>query len=112
MKSVTGKLRAIRLLQHLLAGFIAFVIAYSLAGSSIMIQGINGFYSYNLYESDRNRSYEDSYLFNNILGNNISDVLRHVAIKTQMETDGSYDSKKRSMSRHMLTEELICQATM
>ena len=95
MKSVTGKLKAIRFFQHILAGLLAFVIAISLAGSSIMIQGINGFYSYNLYDSDKNRTYEDSYLFNNILGNNISDVLRHVAIKTQMETNAVYDSKKK-----------------
>ena len=95
MKSVTTKMKAIRFFQHVLAALIAFVIATSLAGSSIMIQGINGYYSYSLYDSDRNRTYEDSYLFNNILGNNISDVLRHVAIKTQMETNGVYDSKKK-----------------
>ena len=95
MKSATGKLRLIRWGQHFIAAFIAFVIAYSVAGSNIMIQGINGSYSYNLYESDKNRNYEDSYLFNNILGNNISDVLRHVAVKTQMETNGQYDSQKK-----------------
>ena len=95
MKSVTGKLRLIRLIQHIIAAFIAFVIAYSVAASNIMIHGINGSYSYSLYESDKNRTYEDSYLFNNILGNNISDVLRHVAVKTQIETDGQYDSQKK-----------------
>ena len=95
MKSVTGKLRLIRLIQHIIAAFIAFVIAYSVAASNIMIPGINGSYSYSLYESDKNRTYEDSYLFNNILGNNISDVLRHVAVKTQIETDGQYDSRKK-----------------
>ena len=95
MKSATGKLRLIRWVQHFIAAFIAFVIAYSVAGSNIMIRGINGSYSYNLYESDKNRDYEDSYLFNNILGNNISDVLRHVAVKTQIETNGQYDSQKK-----------------
>ncbi len=83
------------MIQHLLVAFIAFVVAYSLAGTSIMIQGINGYYSYNLYESDRSRTYEDSYLFNNILGNNVSDVLRHVAIRSQLETNGRYDNKKK-----------------
>ena len=95
MKSVTGRLRIIRFLQHIVAAFIAFVFAFSLAGSNIIIQGIGGSYSYNLYESDKNRNYEESYLFNNILGNNISDVLRHVAVKSQMETDGAYDSLKK-----------------
>ncbi len=94
MKTNIGRLRTIKLLQHILAGFVAFVIAYSVVGTSVMIQGINGYYSYNLYESDRNRNYEDSYLFNNILGNNISDVLRHVAIRTQLESSGAYDGQK------------------
>ena len=61
MKSVTTKMKAIRFFQHVLAALIAFVIATSLAGSSIMIQGINGYYSYSLYDSDRKRTYEDSY---------------------------------------------------
>ncbi len=95
MKTISGKLRTVRLLQHVIAAFIAFVIAYSIVGTSVMIQGINGYYSYNLYESDRNRNYEDSYLFNNILGNNISDVLGHVAVRTQLESAGVYDGKKK-----------------
>ena len=94
MKNFALKSTTIKVIQHILAAFIAFVISYSLVGTSIMIQGINGYYSYNLYESDRSRKYEDSYLFNNILGNNISDVLRLVALKTQLETNGEFDDKK------------------
>ena len=94
MKKNTGKFRTLRLVQHLLAAIVAFAIAYTIAGSSIMISGINGYQSYNLYESDRSRDYESSYLFNNILGNNVSDVLRHVAIRSQLETAGEYDDKK------------------
>lgn len=94
MKKNTGKFRTLRLVQHVLAAIIAFAIAYTLAGSSIMISGINGYQSYNLYESDKSRDYESSYLFNNILGNNVSDVLRHVAIRSQLETAGEYDDKK------------------
>ncbi len=95
MKKNAVRLRTVRCLQHVLAGIIAFIVAYTIAGSSIMIQGINGYQSYNLYESDRNRDYEGSYLFNNILGNNVSDVLRHVAIRSQLETNGQYDDKKK-----------------
>ncbi len=95
MKTGTARLRVIRILQHIFAALLAFIIAYSIAGTSIMIQGLNGYYSYNLYESDRTRSYEESYLFNNILGNSISDILRHVAVRTQLETDGQYDDRKQ-----------------
>ena len=94
MKKNSAKFRTIRIIQHVLAAVMAFSIAYTFAGSSIMISGINGYQSYNLYESDKSRDYESSYLFNNILGNNVSDVLRHVAIRSQLETAGEYDDKK------------------
>ncbi len=94
MKNNAGKFRTLRIVQHILAAIVAFAIAYTMAGSSIMISGINGYQSYNLYESDKSRDYESSYLFNNILGNNVSDVLRHVAIRSQLETAGQYDDKK------------------
>ncbi len=95
MKTGATRLRVIRILQHIFAAVLAFIIAYSIAGTSIMVQGLNGYYSYNLYESDRTRSYEESYLFNNILGNSVSDILRHVAVKTQLETEGQYDDRKQ-----------------
>ena len=95
MRKSTKKERFIRGLQHLLAAFTAFVVAVSIAGTSIVITGLNGDVSYNLYESDNSRAYEDSYLFNNILGNNISDVLRHVAVRSQLETGGYYDDRKK-----------------
>lgn len=94
MKKFNAKNTTIRFIQHILAAFIAFVISYGFIGTNILIEGINGSYSYNLYESDRGRSYEDSYLFNNILGNNISDVIRHVAVRSQLETSGEFDDKK------------------
>ncbi len=89
------KMRSIRILQHCLAAIIAFIISYALVGSSVMISSQNGYYSYNIYESDKGRSYEDSYLFNNILGNNMSDVLKLAAIRSQIETAGIYDDKKK-----------------
>ena len=94
MKKNAQKFRMLRIVQHVLAAIVFFAIAYTLASSSIMISGINGYQAYNLYESDKSRDYESSYLFNNILGNNVSDVLRHVAIRSQLETAGEYDDKK------------------
>ncbi len=95
MKKENQKLKVIRFIQHLLAALIAFTVAYSIVGSSIVISGLNGDYTYNLYESDRSRDYEESYLFNNILGNNLTDALRLVAVRTQLETGGVYDEKKK-----------------
>ena len=96
MRKFFGKnIRTIRLIQHVLAAIIALMIVLTATGSVIMINGAKGEYSYNLYESDRKRSYEDSYLFNNILGNNLSDVIRLVAQKSQLETRGEYDGDKK-----------------
>lgn len=88
-------IRTIRVGQHLLAAVIALFITLTATGSGIMISGAKGDYSYNLYESDRKRSYEESYLFNNILGNNLSDIIRLAAEKSQLEVRGEYDEDKR-----------------
>ncbi len=87
--------KVLRIFHHVLAGFIAFVLAYTITGSSIVLTGADGDYTYNLYSSDRNRTYEESLLFNNILGNNSANILRLVAERTQLETDGEYDSNKQ-----------------
>lgn len=92
---LTGKLkRVLKIFQHVLAGFIAFVLAYSISGSSIVLTGADGDYTYNLYKSDRTRTFEESLLFNNIFGNNAASVLRLVSFKSLMETDGTYDGDK------------------
>lgn len=88
-------MKKLTFVQHLLVAFIAFVVSFSIVGTTIVITGVNGNTSYNLYESDRSRTYEDSYLFNNILGNNLADLLRHVAIRSQLETSGKYDERKK-----------------
>ncbi len=87
--------KILRISQHLFAGFIAFVLAYSVSSSSIVITGADGDYSYNLYKSDRSRAYEESLLFNNILGNNASNVLRLVAERSLFENGGTYDGNKK-----------------
>lgn len=88
-------IRAVRFIQHVLAAVMAIFIALTATGDGIMISGAKGEYSYNLYESDRKRAYEESYLFNNILGNNLSDVIRLAAEKSQLETRGQYDGDKK-----------------
>ncbi len=95
MKNNAAILRTIRIIQHFLAAFVAFAVAISVVGTSIVIQGMKGDYSYNLYESDRGRKYEQSYLFNNILGNNVSDIMRFVAVRSQLESDGNYYDRKK-----------------
>jgi len=84
----------IRIMQHTLAALIVFSIICAVVGTSVVIDSAGKDVSYKLYESDKSRSYEESYLFNNILGNNMSNVLRLVAERSQLETKGQYDGKK------------------
>ncbi len=82
-------------LQHLAAAGLAFLLVLLFAGQTVILPSARGNVSYDLYESDRSRAYEDSLLFNNILGNNIATVARFVAIRSQIETAGSYDGEKQ-----------------
>lgn len=87
--------RVLRIFQHFLAGFVAFVLSFSISGSSIVITGADGDYSYNLYKSDRTRVFEESLLFNNIFGNNTANIIRLAAERSLMETAGAYDGDKK-----------------
>ncbi|MCR4764328.1 MAG: HAMP domain-containing histidine kinase [Lachnospiraceae bacterium] len=80
--------------EHLLA--VAAVICLLLvnAGQTVILTGPAGERSYRLYESDRNRSYEDSVLFNNIFGNNLAAVAEYVAICSLFESAGDYAPEK------------------
>ena len=89
-----GRINVRSVIQHFLAAFIVLVLLFSMLGTNILINGVNGDVSYSLHEADKSRAYEESYLFNNILGNNISNVLRLVAQRSQVETDGQYDGDK------------------
>lgn len=84
----------LKVFQHILAGFIAFVLAYTVSGSGIVLTGADGDYTYNLYKSDRTREYEDSLLFNNIYGNNTANVLKLVSERALLETNGEFDGDK------------------
>ncbi len=88
------KHRRLKVIQHILVGIIAAVLVYSSVGSTVVINGVNGKYSYSLHEYDNGNDYNSSYLFNNILGNNLSNIIRLVAIRSQLETNGAYNADK------------------
>ncbi|MCR5092703.1 MAG: hypothetical protein K6B72_01880 [Lachnospiraceae bacterium] len=82
------------IIQHLLAAGIIVSLMMVKDGQSVVLNGPEERLSYRLYESDQNRSYEDTALFNNILGNNLSLAVRYAAICSQMETNGLYNGDK------------------
>lgn len=85
---------ALRMLQHILFVVVVVSLLNVTIGSTVYLQGIDGTKKYDLYISDRGKEYEDSVLFNTIMGQQAADLVRLGTIQAQMETDGAYDPKK------------------
>ena len=67
-KSITSKQRHfLQLIQHFMAGIMAFIIIFAITGTNIIIDGLNGEYSFNLKEADRLDSRLCYYQFDNLL---------------------------------------------
>ena len=84
----------LHLVQHAAIVMAVILAATVLLGSFLWIEGSNGLQRYNLREEEAGTDYTDSILFNRLLGNSISDVIRYGVIKGQMETDGKFDAKR------------------
>lgn len=89
-----GALQTLHVMQHVLAVAAAVMILVVLTGSSVMMNGVDGNYSYSMKEEEKGKVYEDSLLFNYIYGRGIADVVRMVAVRSQMETNGRFDGDK------------------
>ncbi|MCI6552911.1 MAG: HAMP domain-containing histidine kinase [Lachnospiraceae bacterium] len=92
LKKITN--RWLHLLQHILIVVAAVAVLIVFTGSSVMLKGVDGNYSYRMDAGEKGREYEDSLLFNYIFGRGISDVARMTAVRSQMETDGHFDGSK------------------
>ena len=90
-KGVRGFLH---ILQHILIVVAAVSILIVLTGSSVMIKGVDGNYSYSMDADEKGKVYEDSMLFNHIFGRGIADVARMGAVGSQMETNEKFDGNK------------------
>lgn len=88
-----------RILLHLLQ-HISFVLAVVLGisviyGSYIRVNTRKDQQYYNLHEEQNGVTFEQSRIFNDILGKGITDIICYGAIRGQMETDGKFDAKKK-----------------
>ena len=84
----------LHLLQHIAAVTAAVLLVAVFFGSFVVIESGSGNQIYNLRDEETGTDFEDSFLFNKLLGNHIADVVRFGAIRGQMETDGVFDAKK------------------
>lgn len=89
-----GMQNFLHILQHIIIVIAAVSILIVITGSSVLINGVDGNYSYSMSSDEKGGEYEESYLFNHILGRGIADVARMSAVRSQMETDGKFDGNK------------------
>lgn len=82
-------------LQHtfLVAAVVLFVMV--LFGTCVIINTRNGTEVYNISRDTENGIFEESDMFNSMLGNSVSDIICYGAIRAQMETDGEFDPNKK-----------------
>lgn len=81
-------------LQHISLVMAAVMITAVFSGSYLVVDTRKGPMSYNLVGEDQGRPFEESDLFNTLLGNSVSDIICYGAIRGQMETDGKFDPGK------------------
>ncbi|MDO4303500.1 MAG: HAMP domain-containing sensor histidine kinase [Bacillota bacterium] len=93
-KPGTGINTFLHVLQQAVIFIAAILAVMVLCGSYVVIESGNGTQLYNIRNEEADTKFEDSKLFNKLLGNSITDVVRYGAIRGQMETDGEFDGKK------------------
>lgn len=81
-------------LQHAVFVAAILLIATVFTGSYLVLSTKKGPQVYRLIGEEQSASFEDSQLFNRLLGNHITDIICYGAIRSQMETDGAFDPKK------------------
>lgn len=90
-----GKRFSLLAAQHLAAVLAAFCAAVILSNIYFQVNGISVSYSYTLYPWDEQEVYEKSPVFYNVFDTSVNDIIRMAVIRTQMETDGAFDGKKK-----------------
>lgn len=81
-------------LQHILLVLAVVQIVIVLLSSYVIVKTKNGPKPFSLLEQKQPKYFEDSNVFNTLLGNSVSDLICFGAIRSQMETDARFDAKK------------------
>lgn len=95
MKKPTLKRVGLGLLQHILAVSIFLAVAGVLINSCLSVESMEGTKTYYLSPLSAEPEFEDSDLFRDIFETAVSDVTKLVVIKGQLETNGTFDPKKK-----------------
>lgn len=85
----------LHILQHVFLVATAVLLAMVLLGAYVVVDTRDGTKAFNLSAENENSSFEDSNMFNSLLGSSVSDIICYGAIRGQMETDGEFDARKQ-----------------
>ena len=93
-KKKKGALGTLHLLQHICFAGAASLVVVVLLSSFVTVEGRKDTETFFFDLNDTDTEFEDSAVFNKLLGRDISDIICYGAIRSQMETDGKFDPKK------------------
>lgn len=82
-------------LRRLFTAAAAVILVALSCNSTITVESNGRIYNQNIIPFERPDSFEDSTLFNEILQEEVSGITRMAVIKSQLETEGSYNGQKR-----------------
>lgn len=83
------------ILRRLFSAAAVFILVGLSCNSTITVETNGSVYQQNIGPFDKRDSFEDSALFNDILREEIRSVTRLAVIKSQLETEGSYNGQKK-----------------
>lgn len=97
-KNRRGLRAALRIAQHIALAVMVFCMIVVMVGTTMQIQSVNhswgGTVSYVSYTPDPGTPFEDSRVFNQILGHAAADIIRFGVVSSQLETEGVFDGGK------------------
>lgn len=93
-KNRKGGKAVLHILQHLCLAGAAVAGALFLFGGFVEVNLKSGRELYRLSMKDSYTDFEDSEVFNRILGKSVTDIICYGTIRGQMETDGKFDPEK------------------
>ena len=83
------------MLQHLCLVIAVVNLVSVILGSYVFVDTKDETKVFHLSNENQETSFEDSLMFNSLLGDSISDIICYGAIRGQLETDGKFDAKKK-----------------
>lgn len=90
-----GKRLVLLFTKRILTAAAAGCVIAIISNSFITVEGTNGKSRYFISPFSQKELFEDSEIFDDILRNDVQDITRMSVIKSQLETNGEYEGKKK-----------------